>query len=263
MKTGTNARARGIQKVVGTSCRARLSGTIGLIILGLADSHGHQAQAGDLTLKPTQFLQISPDLSVDGKEATNVTGAACADVDGNRMSCLLVGDEVKYARSFSLSDQHLIPGRQLYLLPKRNQTGEKFDETDAEGVAFYKGAYFLAGSHSLNKGSQKQQSRYFIYRVAIDGSTGQVADFGTKDTASSQVEKNANFEKILAADPKLGPHMAQIPDDGGVNIEGIAISGDALCRVSRPLAGWSSRHSLDTASSRLRRPQRWADALPG
>ena len=180
------------------------------------------------TLSPSADLTVQPDLSVSDDEATNVSGAACYVKNGVRLSCLLVGDEVRYARLFSFDEKTLQPGREVFLLPKKDAVGKKFKEADAEAVAFDDGYYYLAGSHGLNKSGEKQSSRYFFYRVKADDTTGQPSDFGSPDAASTAVETSGNLEKLIVADDNLKNHIAQKPGDEGVNIEGIAVKDGKL-----------------------------------
>lgn len=177
---------------------------------------------------PSTDLAVQPDLSVSDDEATNVSGAACYVKNGVRLSCLLVGDEVRYARLFSFDEKTLQPGRQIFLLPKRDAAGRKFKEADAEAIAFDNGYYYLTGSHGLNKSGEKQSSRYFLYRVKVDDATGQPSDFGLPDVASSAVETSGNLEKLIDGNDNLNTHIAQIPGDEGVNIEGIAVKDGKL-----------------------------------
>ena len=66
-------------------------------------------------LQPKENLTVNPKLSADDKEATNVSGAACFIVAGERKSCLLIGDEVRYARFFSIDGKTLVPGQKIFL----------------------------------------------------------------------------------------------------------------------------------------------------
>src|SRR5438128_2714892 len=68
-------------------------------------------------LAPKGTLIVEPKLSVDDDEATNVSGAACYVINGVRRSCLLIGDEVKYARLFAIERSRLIPNDRVFLLP--------------------------------------------------------------------------------------------------------------------------------------------------
>jgi hypothetical protein len=190
----------------------------------------HPLWAAENPLAPKQILHVRPSLT-DDKEAENISGAACAFVNDKGSSCLLIGDEKKYARFFALKGDALVPGKQLFLLPKEYTDGQEtreFDETDAEGIAFSNGMYFLTGSHGLNKSGNLQDSRYFIYRASVNPDTGLVADFGSKEKPSVQVDRSANLRAIIHNDPQLSKHEGDIPDENGINIEGIAVSGDTL-----------------------------------
>ncbi|PCK77682.1 DUF3616 domain-containing protein [Rhizobium sophoriradicis] len=178
-------------------------------------------------LVPKHVLTVSPELT-DSDESTNISGAACAVQTKTLTSCLLIGDEVKWARFFALDGDKLVPAKPIFLLPKKHKVNGqpvKYKETDAEGISFYNGAYYLIGSHGLNKSGEYQDSRYFIYRVKVDASTGLVDDFGMEDQPAAGVEKSANLELVLKQDPTLEPHIKEKPDVG-LNIEGIAVSGD-------------------------------------
>src|SRR5262245_557941 len=90
-------------------------------------------------LVPPAKLDVKPELSADDDEATNVSGAACYVRNGTRTSCLLIGDEVRYARLFSIEGGTLVPGDKVFLLSAKDESGRKFKETDAEGIAYSDG----------------------------------------------------------------------------------------------------------------------------
>jgi hypothetical protein len=186
------------------------------------------APAAADVLAPKATFQVNPQLSMDDDEATNVSGAACYVADDVRKSCLLIGDEVRYARLFSIDGNTVVPGEKLFLLPERDSTGAKFKETDAEGIAFADGAYYLVGSHGLNKKGKKQASRYFVYRIRVPKDTGRPSDFGNDKSASAQVERSGALERFIAAHPVLNAHVLDIPGAQGVNVEGIAAAGADL-----------------------------------
>jgi Protein of unknown function (DUF3616) len=177
---------------------------------------------------PVGKLTVKPGLSVDDDEATNVSGAARSVSAGTRKSCLLIGDEVKYARFFSIEGPKLVPGDKLFLLPERDENDNKFKETDAEGIAFADEFYYVVGSHGLNKKGAKQPSRYFVYRIEINPQSGRPADLGTADRASMSVLRKNVLEELIAKDPILKDHVDDIPGKQGVNIEGIAAIGADL-----------------------------------
>jgi hypothetical protein len=184
--------------------------------------------AGAEVLVPKTIFNVDPSLSVEDDEATNVSGAACYVASGVRKSCLLIGDEVRYARLFSIAGNTVVPSDKLFLLPERDEKGNKFKETDAEGVAFADGAYYLIGSHGLNQKGKKQASRYFVYRVRVPSDTGRPADLGSEGKASTAVERSTALQGFIAAEPKLNAHVGDVPGQQGVNIEGIAAVGTDL-----------------------------------
>jgi Protein of unknown function (DUF3616) len=186
------------------------------------------APAAADVLAPKAVFQVNPQLSVDDDEATNVSGAACYMAEGVRKSCLLIGDEVRYARLFSIQGNTVVPGDKLFLLPERDATGAKFKETDAEGIAFADGTYYVVGSHGLNKKGKKQASRYFVYRIRVPQDTGRPSDLGDDKTASAQVERSSALERFIAAHPVLQAHALDVPGQQGVNVEGIAAMGSDL-----------------------------------
>ena len=181
------------------------------------------AEAPPLEAEP---LRIEPALA-DGKERKNLSGAAC---HGSGL-CLLIGDEKRYARYFRLAPGVLAPTESLlHLLPP-----ELPDESDAEGIAFAGGHFYIVGSHSRTKQGAEQASRHFVYRVAADAETGLPTGLGTDQAPSPAVER-ATLDPIIAAHPLLSRHLTEPPGDNvarsgpshGVNIEGIAVAGDTM-----------------------------------
>lgn len=179
-------------------------------------------------LQSLKALGVEPSLSVSDKEASNVSGAACHFKNGTPLSCLLIGDEVRYARIFSFNDQTIVPGDKVFLLPKKDENGNKFDETDAEGIAYADGFYYIAGSHGLNKSGEKQPSRYFIYRVAADVVEDAHGDVGSPSAVSSDVLRTGGFDGLLSKDDILKDTTELAPEDGGNNIEGLALNSGKL-----------------------------------
>ncbi|TBD04808.1 DUF3616 domain-containing protein [Rhizobium leguminosarum] len=223
------------------------------------------AFAEEPQIAPVKILEFAPGLSI-AKEAENISGSACAAASGASYSCLLIGDEVRFARFFSLSKDGLKSGEQVFILPKEYKDGEQtkeYDETDAEGIAFADGAYYVIGSHGLNKSGEHQPSRYFLYRLTVDPVTGLTGDLGTKDIASAQVTKSGNLEKIIATTPELARYVNMIPDQQGINIEGIAIKGGQLYVSFRgPLIGGGATIGVIGLEDAFRSPSASLTLLP-
>ena len=162
-----------------------------------------------LAAAPPLAVAISPPLK-DEKEATNISGAACARPG----VCLMVSDEKRYAREFSLVGGKIIPGDKLDLL------GGGEGETDAEAVAYADGAYYLTGSHGVTKKTaEHQDSRYWVYRAKVDPQTGR---------PTGKVKTSGALLAILKATPPLKAHVDQPLQKNGVNIEGLAVRDHQL-----------------------------------
>ncbi|GAA0566216.1 hypothetical protein GCM10009416_00200 [Craurococcus roseus] len=149
---------------------------------------------------------------VPRKEALEFSGAACAP-DGR---CLLVGDEGRRARFFTIEEApgerpRIVIGAAVALVP-----AEGDGEADAEAAAFDRGRFYVLGSHgaSRRKGD-RQPSRYSAYRIGPDGraeSSGALARIvGAVDGIR---------ESFCGAD---GRRPCPTLRDGGANIEGLAV----------------------------------------
>ncbi|NTI44228.1 DUF3616 domain-containing protein [Rhizobium rhizogenes] len=203
------------------------------------------------TLSATTTLKIDVGQPNPKAEDMRFSGAACDVFGGQRHSCLLAGDEFRYAQLFTFDDRKLLLGKRVYLLPQVNPNpppgaNAEFDETDAEGVAFDDNYYYLVGSHGRNKRGEQQPSRYFVYRIKIDGATGLPNDYGTSKKASGSVERSSVlaselkkasvFNSEIHGDPSCGAlqtsaHQTPLelaPEQNGVNIEGLAVTDGQL-----------------------------------
>ena len=175
---------------------------------------------------PSGKLTVTPDFPDDDHDRTNLSGAACFVKENVRKSCVIVADEGRHARFFSIAGATMIPGDRIFLLPAKDENGKKFKEADLEAVAFDAGTYYAVGSHGLSgEEGKKQPSRYFVYRLSVDPATGRPADLGSETKASASVERKATLEALIAADDKLKPHIDKVPGEQGVNIEGLAVAG--------------------------------------
>lgn len=165
-------------------------------------------------------LRVVPPFA-DPKEAENLSGAACAA--GPQGTCLLIGDEKLYARAFTLVGDELKPSQtaKVDLLP----TGS--DETDAEGIAAWDGVYYLIGSHGLSKKEKLQSSRFHVWRVEADRSTGVPSGSARSSARLRSLLKSQVPFKDWAEAPLRMPNP---PNDRahGVNIEGVAVNADGM-----------------------------------
>ena len=177
------------------------------------------AGSGANPLSPHSEPTFVPALT-DRDEAENLSGAACIDGAAAQPVCLLVGDEKRYARFFTIKDTELVPLGTLDLLAPSPES--KAAETDAEGVAYDAGYFYVLGSHSANKKGEPQPSRHRLFRVKVDQRTGTPTSLGPDGTPSEVRDLDA----VIAAIPALKPHIGEAPGEGlhGVNLEGIAVS---------------------------------------
>jgi hypothetical protein len=186
------------------------------------------AAIADPPILQPQPLTINPPLD-NAKERNNLSGAAC----NGRGVCLLIGDEKRYARFFTLQGNSLVPAQRVFLLPT-NEGGTEMDESDGEGIAFSNGSFYVVGSHSRTKTGDAQASRHFLFRLPGDQPSPPSADIGT-ETAVSGVQRTS-LDPIINGHLLLSQHLAEPPGDSrdgnspshGVNIEGIAVAGDDL-----------------------------------
>ena len=185
---------------------------------------GNRAQLGN---EPT--LDIATGLADEARE--NLSGAACE----SRARCLLIGDEMRHARLFSLDDGKLVPGKELWLLAEKDAAGEEMKESDGEGVAFSDGHFYIVGSHSRSKKGKEQSSRHHLWRIpasALDdlGSLAAPAP-GLKSTSLDFLLTKKSFGDRLGMAPGVwapGEDNLYDADQRGVSIEGLAVSGDKV-----------------------------------
>ncbi len=175
------------------------------------------------------MLTISPPLD-DEDERNNLSGAACNPHGVG----VMIGDEKRYARFFTVGDGRLRPAARLYLLAKKEQ-GVKMAESDGEGVAWADGFFYLVGSHSRDRDGAAQASRHFVFRFPGDQESAPDHDVGDADDPSRRVERTS-LDAVIAAHPVLRRHLDDTPGDTpdgsapshGVNIEGLAMVGSDM-----------------------------------
>lgn len=197
-----------------------------------AGAAGARPAAAEVPTLQPQLLSIAPELD-DNKEKNNLSGAAC----NPQGVCLLIGDEKRYARFFTIDGNVLHPAPARLFLLTTGETGDK--ESDGEGIAFADGAFYVIGSHSRDKRAREAPSRHFLFRYRADLQAVPAADIGSATSISPAVER-VSLDAIIRAHPILSQHLADAPGDTwnedpnlseashGVNIEGLAISGDRM-----------------------------------
>ncbi len=213
----------------GSLCRRSFGVALALVLMGEIGHAAGEAAAPTLTPTPADWT-ISPPLP-DAKEADNISGVACYQVNGKRRSCLLAGDEAKsgrYARFFSIDGHTIVPGPTITLL-SRKENDLKMKEADVEGASFDDGFYYLVGSHGLSKTEAEfQASRFFAFRFKVDTETGMPGFPVGTEMRPPEVQIGDRLRGVIAATPEL-QHFAEQPLDAhGVNIEGLAVRNHHL-----------------------------------
>jgi hypothetical protein len=197
-----------------------------LIVLGLMTSAA-----------PAEILPSSASWSVEppfgkGSAARQALSGVTCVADTKR--CIVVNDEKKYAQFFSIHPQQLVPEDVIRLLPD-DIDGVEMKEIDAEGVAYSAPAglkiahLYVVGSHGLSrKKGSFQPSRFFLFRFAVDSSTGlPTFDFGD-EYPEPAIERTSLLRDTLRNDPVIGSYAEQKLDRNGVVIEGVAGLGENI-----------------------------------
>lgn len=223
---------------------------LGLVLAaGLAVSHARAQTCPTLRASDVPWRTM-PGMEVE-EETTNISGAACA-LPGGRGTCLLIGDEKRYARLFTLDGTKLVPGERVTLLPKR-AGGREFKETDGEAVAYDAGYYYIAGSHGMPRtpGKPRQASRYFVYRVPVDPATGRPGFPHDGDDPAPEVRRSGGLSAIVEGVAALRLYLNRPLDEHGINVEGLAARDGVLHVGFRgPVLGGQA-HVLSVRASRL------------
>ena len=176
---------------------------------------GHHRAAG--AAEGTEWALAGEPLA--RKEALEFSGAACAP-DGR---CLLVGDEGRRARLFTLAEDSggrpkVVIGAAVALVP-----AEGDGEADAEAAAFDRGRFYVVGSHGTSRRrGERQPSRYSAYRIEPDG--GRVVASGALSPIVGAVGgiREAFCPAASAADRGRRRPCPTL-QNGGANIEGLAV----------------------------------------
>jgi hypothetical protein len=208
----------------------------------------HASSAADNVLAPAELLKTKTSPATEAGEATKVSGSACTP---DEKTCVLVGDEYRYALTFKIEEGVLVLGSRVFLLPKRGPDDVKFKEADVEGISYADGYFYFVGSHGRSRSGEKQASRYFVYRVRADALAG-VADVGTEDKVAASMERSSVLEELLVGDSRFETANKLSPEEGGTNIEGLAVvAGKVYVGFRGPLADDRSALIGETSVDRL------------
>jgi hypothetical protein len=215
------------------SCLRRLTiaGFLGSVLLVVAASAG-RAEAPviapeKIKWKPSSiFEKDDPDEDLKNRPRMNLSGAACVPTAPKFTSCLIANDEKKYAQFFSIDGTTLSPLKLIRL-------SDADKDPDAEGVAYAKGYFYVTGSHGRSRhGDKAGDASYVVFRFPVDPVTG-VPPFKVTEKKVVGVESSTRLRKVikkscvvrnkLPDDCSIKDFYDKPLDDGGVNIEGIAV----------------------------------------
>jgi hypothetical protein len=101
-------------------------------------------------------------------------------------------------------------------------------DPDAEGVAYYDGYFYVAGSHGVGRMNAELNSSFVVFRFKVDAQTGKPAFEVTDREVARQIEKSFGLRPALRSAPLVGPYAEKPLNANGVNIEGVAVDGDRI-----------------------------------
>lgn len=167
-------------------------------------------------------LDVVPPFASES-EGENISGAGCAVIRGNSARCLLMSDEGRAARLFTITEDIFSPGNAIALLPEE-ENGTKLMEIDGEGVAYDSGFYYVVGSHSLSRGESKfEKSRYFLFRLPVDPVSGFLPFPHNPTVPDPAIQRSERLADILKTVPILKDHINKPLTENAMEIEGIAV----------------------------------------
>lgn len=187
------------------------------------------------TLKPERRIEATDDFAgkKDGKPARDVSGLACMPPVAGQRRCLLINDENRAAQFATLSGGEITPREMLPLLgdtPSPATLGAPphsicpkpggFTDLDGEAVAFADSVFYVAGSHgcSRNKG-EFRLSAFHLARIRVDAA----------GRPAGPVELTYRLSDMLLQAGEAGASFGRsLKESQGLNIEGIAVTGDTL-----------------------------------
>jgi hypothetical protein len=213
------------------SRRQSIAGFLGSVLLVATVSAG-RAEAPVVAPEKTKwepssiFEKDDKDDDKENRPRMNLSGAACVPTRPKFTSCLIANDEKKYAQFFSIDGTTLSPLKLIRL-------SDEDKDPDAEGVAYAKGYFYVTGSHGRSRhGDTASRSSYAVFRFPVDPLTG-VPPFKVTDKKVVGVESSSRLREVIKKscvvrdrqpdDCSIKKFYDKPLDDGGVNIEGIAV----------------------------------------
>lgn len=184
--------------------------------------------------QPAKVLSPVAQWKVDGKlgkssgARQNLSGLACT---ATFKACIAVNDDKKYAQLFNIAGTTIQPG-DIVRLPSGD------GDPDSEGAAYdaKTSRFYVIGSHGRPRHhpEEKNDASYNVFRFAVDPATG-VPNLSKKDGEFIVTEATPALRTVLETANKIDDKGATVADkfdkpldDGGVNIEGIAIAYERI-----------------------------------
>jgi hypothetical protein len=199
-------------------------------------------QASSIHLKP---MTIDRGFAVSEGTATDISGMACVP-EGAPRKCLVINDENNNAQFVTIQDDRMevgetVPligdeedGRTLGSPPKDICEGKpRFKNLDGEGVAYAAPYFYVVGSHGCGRKNGKfVLSSFILARVRVDAHGQLVDDAGRalarKDFAQA-VETTYRVSDLLQRAGQAAKFFGRdLKSENGLNIEGVAVSGDRI-----------------------------------
>lgn len=187
------------------------------------------------TLAPEQRFKTLGNFSAKktGRPARDISGLACMPAANGAQRCLLINDEGSFAQFARIAENRITPGATLPIIGAEaspETLGQppqgickmpgRFAELDGEAVAYADGAFYVSGSHGCSRRrGEFRLSAFHLARIKVDA----------EGAADGKVELTYRLSDMLRAAGPAAPFFGRsLMDDNGLNIEGIAVTGDTL-----------------------------------
>ena len=170
------------------------------------------------------------------KKSRDVSGIACDRQPGFPRRCLVIDDEAQAAQAVTVHDGRVVANAVVPLISD-SFAGHPL-ELDGEGVAFADGAYYVIGSHGhprdrkhrldpradADEIAAKIKASAQVLRVRLPPSAWD----GDVDRANGDVTSSTRLREAIASNAELAPFLDQRLDNGGMTVEGIAVTNGRL-----------------------------------
>jgi hypothetical protein len=182
----------------------------------------------------------------DQPVATDISGMACVPQQGGTQNCLVINDENRGAQFAVLGNDRLAVGKFMPLIgaeedaktlgtPPVEECGKKgeFDNLDGEGVAYAAPFFYVVGSHGCSRKKDRfQLSSFILARIRVDAQGRPVDGSGlvlAAEEFSKAVQTTYRVSDWLKRAKGVKNFFAEnLEEEDGLNIEGIAVSGDRI-----------------------------------